>query len=49
MGIYTDSDPIKTGVQPSDWAMNLGGIGQNPNVDDVFWAHQRVVQAFFER
>ena len=49
VGIYTDSDPIKTGVQPSDWAVNLGGIGQNPNVDDVFGAHQRVVQAFFER
>lgn len=36
VGIYTDSDPIKTGVQTSAWAANIGGVGQMPNVDEVF-------------
>lgn len=36
VGIYTDSDPIKTGVQLSAWAYNIGGIGQMPAVDDVY-------------
>lgn len=36
VGIYTDSDPVKTGVQVSDWARNIGGIGQMPTVDEVF-------------
>lgn len=36
VGIYTDTDPVKTGVQPSKWAVNLGNIGQVPNVDEVF-------------
>lgn len=36
IGIYTDSDPIKTGVQVSDYAKNIGGIGQMPSVDAVW-------------
>lgn len=36
VGIYTDSDPVKTGVQPSAWAKNIGGIGQKPTVDEVY-------------
>lgn len=36
VGIYTDSDPVKTGVQPSDWARHIGGVGQMPNVAEVF-------------
>ena len=46
VGIYTDSDPMKTGVQPSDWAVNLGGIGQMPSVEDVFAAQQKCIQNF---
>ena len=33
VGIYTDTDPIKTGVQVSAVAKNLGNIGQIPTVD----------------
>lgn len=35
VGIYTDTDPIKTGVQVSPWAQNLGNIGKIPAVDTV--------------
>ena len=35
VGIYTDTDPVKTGVQPSAWAANLGGVGRIPAADDV--------------
>ncbi|QMT40456.1 lipopolysaccharide heptosyltransferase I [Neisseria shayeganii] len=38
IGIYTDTDPAKTGVQTSPWAFNLGGIGKIPAVDEVFAA-----------
>lgn len=38
VGIYTDSDPAKTGVQPSPRAVSLGGIGQIPSVDEVMQA-----------
>ena len=44
IGIYTDSNPAKTGVQESPWAVNLGGIGQPPSVDEVFNALQRCLQ-----
>ena len=44
IGIYTDSNPAKTGVQESPWAVNLGGIGQPPSVDEVFNAVQRCLQ-----
>ena len=36
IGIYTDSDPVKTGVQPSAWAENMGGIGCPPRPEEVF-------------
>lgn len=36
VGIYTDTDPVKTGVQESAWAKNLGGIAQMPDADEVF-------------
>lgn len=36
IGIYTDSDPAKTGVQPSAWAENMGGIGCLPQPEEVF-------------
>lgn len=36
VGIYTDSAPVKTGVQSSKISMNLGGIQQNPSVQEVF-------------
>lgn len=48
VGIYTDSDPVKTGVQPSAWTQNLGGIGQSPSVEEVLAAVQRGLQAFGE-
>lgn len=44
VGIYTDSDPVKTGVQLSLWAMNLGNIGQVPSVDEVFAAAKQVLE-----
>lgn len=36
VGIYTDSDPVKTGVQVSNYAKNIGGIGQQPEPYQVF-------------
>ncbi|WP_225747677.1 lipopolysaccharide heptosyltransferase I [Eikenella sp. Marseille-P7795] len=35
VGIYTDSDPVKTGVQTSAWARNVGGVGALPAVEEV--------------
>lgn len=45
VGIYTDSDPVKTGVQPSPRSINLGGIGQMPAVEDVLAALAQVQEA----
>lgn len=45
VGIYTDSDPVKTGVQPSDWAINLGGVGQSPSVAEVLEAVLKGIEA----
>lgn len=36
VGIYTDTDPIKTGVQVSAIAKNVGNIGQIPTADLVY-------------
>ena len=36
VGIYTDTDPEKTGVQVSDRASNVGGVGQMPDVEVVY-------------
>lgn len=44
VGIYTASDPNKTGVQPSLWATNLGGIGKIPEVSCVYMAVLTAIQ-----
>ncbi|QEY23897.1 lipopolysaccharide heptosyltransferase I [Neisseria animalis] len=36
VGIFTDTDPVKTGVQESVWARNIGNAGQIPAVDEVY-------------
>lgn len=36
VGIYTDTDPLKTGVQPSLWAANIGGVGVMPSANEVY-------------
>lgn len=36
VGIFTDTDPRKTGVQESAWAKNLGGVACLPEVADVY-------------
>lgn len=36
VGIYTDTDPLKTGVQVSLWAQNLGNVAQIPAVEEVY-------------
>lgn len=46
VGIYTDSDPVKTGVQPSAYAVNVGSIGQSPSVDSVFQTLQMCLQQY---
>ncbi|WP_293760965.1 lipopolysaccharide heptosyltransferase I [uncultured Aquitalea sp.] len=38
--IYTDTDPARTGVVETPWAVNLGHIGRCPSVDDVMQALQ---------
>lgn len=36
VGIYTDTDPLKTGVQVSPWAQNLGNVAQIPTSEEVY-------------
>ncbi|QEY25286.1 lipopolysaccharide heptosyltransferase I [Neisseria zalophi] len=36
VGVYTDTDPVKTGVQESPWAVNLGNVADIPTADEVF-------------
>ena len=36
VGVYTDTDPAKTGVQTSAVASNLGGVGQMPEAETVY-------------
>ncbi len=47
VGLYTGSDPLLTGVYPHDpaCAVNLGGIGQVPTVEEVLGAFSRVTEA----
>ena len=45
VGIYTDTDPLKTGVQESTWAKNLGNAGCIPSVDEVYQALQNSIAA----
>lgn len=46
VGIYTDSDPVKTGVQTSAYAKNIGGIGQLPKVEDTFRLWQECLSEY---
>ncbi|MDO4640620.1 MAG: lipopolysaccharide heptosyltransferase I [Neisseria sp.] len=46
VGIYTDSDPIKTGVQTSEYAQNIGGIGRMPKPDDVLELLMKCISAY---
>lgn len=43
VGIYTDSNPMKTGVQSSVWARNVGGIGSLPMPNEV-WEQLRLAE-----
>jgi len=36
VGIYTASDPAKTGVQQNAWSRSIGGIGEMPDVETVY-------------
>lgn len=45
IGIYTDTDPVKTGVQTSDWAKNLGNIGQIPKPEEVYLSLKKCISA----
>ena len=42
IGIYTATDPAKTGVIESQTAQNLGNIGTIPSTEEVFHAWQKV-------
>ena len=42
-GIYTDTDPEKIGVVPTERSVNLGGIGHIPSVDEVFATLMHVI------
>lgn len=45
VGIYTDTDPAKTGVQSSAWAVNLGNAGQIPTTATVYEVLMHCVSA----
>lgn len=45
VGIYLDSNPAYTGVQPSLWAKNIGNKNENPSVNDVFELWQNIFAA----
>ena len=45
IGIYTATDPAKTGVIESQAAQNIGNIGTIPSTEEVFQAWQRVQAA----
>lgn len=45
VGIYTDTDPNKTGVQVSSWAKNVGNIAQIPTAEAVYHVLMDCVQA----
>ena len=42
IGIYTATDPAKTGVIESQTAQNIGNIGTIPSTEEVFQAWQKV-------
>ena len=45
VGIYTDSDPVRTGVQLSPRASQLGGIGLCPTPEAVLSALAECIAA----
>ena len=45
VGIYTDTNPDKTGVQVSAIARNIGGEGQMPSADEVYTLLMQCVAA----
>lgn len=45
IGIYTATDPAKTGVIESQTAQNIGNIGTIPSTEEVFYAWQSVQAA----
>ena len=49
VGIYTDTDPHKTGVQTSAIAQNIGGKAQMPTVDEVYALLMRCMAAAAEQ
>lgn len=49
VGVYTDSDPKKAGVQESPWSRNVGGIAQMPSAQTVFTLLMECVQAKAEQ
>lgn len=49
VGIYTDTDPAKTGVQESAWAKNLGNVAQIPTAEEVYSVLTDCVRAYSEK
>lgn len=45
VGIYTDTDPAKTGVQVSAWAQNLGNVGKIPTAEMVYQVLLECIEA----
>ena len=45
VGIYTDTDPAKTGVQVSAWAQNLGNAGKIPAAETVYQVLLECIEA----
>lgn len=46
VGIYTDSDPAKTGVQISNYAKNIGTVGKQPDVESVFQCLEQCIEEY---
>ena len=44
IGLYTDTNPARTGIQETNTSINLGGIGQNPSVDEVYATLMRFLE-----
>lgn len=44
VGLYCATDPAATGLYGSARALNLGGVGMTPSVDEVTGAIQRLLE-----
>ena len=44
VGLYCATDPAATGLYGSARALNLGGVGVTPSVDEVAGAIQRLLE-----